>query len=54
MENRRKDIVLEISKELRDQLIKQGAIVYMTRESDEDLSSKWDERKKEATCIVVS
>lgn len=41
-----KDIVLEISKELREQLMKQGAIVYMTRESNEDLSSKWDERKK--------
>lgn len=26
--------------------MKQGAIVYMTRERDEDLSSKWDERKK--------
>lgn len=41
-----KDIVLEISKELREQLIKKGAIVYMTRETDTDLSSKWDERKK--------
>lgn len=41
-----KDIVLEISKKLRDELMKKGAIVYMTREGDEDLSSEWDERKK--------
>ena len=41
-----KDIVLEISKELRDQLMAKGAIVYMTRETDTDLSSKWDSRKK--------
>lgn len=41
-----KDIVLEISKELRDQLMAKGAIVYMTRETDTDLSSKWDPRKK--------
>ncbi len=41
-----KDIVLEISKVLRDELMKKGAIVYMTRETDEDLSSKWDVRKK--------
>lgn len=41
-----KDIVLEISEELRDQLMQKGAIVYMTRESDEDLSSKWDPKKK--------
>lgn len=41
-----KDIVLEISNILRDQLMKKGAIVYMTRETDTDLSSQWDERKK--------
>ena len=41
-----KDITLEISKKLRDQLSKKGAIVYMTRETDTDLSSEWDERKK--------
>lgn len=41
-----KDIVLEISKELREQLIAKGAIVYMTRETDTDLSSQWDAKKK--------
>lgn len=41
-----KDIVLEISLKLRDELLKKGAIVYMTRETDTDLSSKWDSRKK--------
>ena len=41
-----KDIVLEISKKLRDKLMEKGAIVYMTRESDDDLSSKWDVKKK--------
>ena len=41
-----KDIVLEISLALRDELLKKGAIVYMTRDKDEDLSSKWDTRKK--------
>ncbi len=41
-----KDIVLEISQVLRDELMKKGAIVYMTRETDEDLSSQWDVRKK--------
>lgn len=41
-----KDIVLEISNKLRDELSQKGAIVYMTRETDEDLSSEWDERKK--------
>ncbi|MDD6223518.1 MAG: N-acetylmuramoyl-L-alanine amidase, partial [bacterium] len=41
-----KDIVLEISLKLRDELSKKGAIVYMTRETDEDLSSKWDTKKK--------
>lgn len=41
-----KDIVLEISKILRDQLATKGAIVYMTRETDTDLSSQWDEAKK--------
>lgn len=41
-----KDIVLDISKELRKQLESKGAIVYMTRETDTDLSSIWDVRKK--------
>lgn len=41
-----KDIVLDISKELRKQLESKGAIVYMTRETDIDLSSIWDVRKK--------
>lgn len=41
-----KDIVLDISLVLRDELLKKGAIVYMTRETDEDLSSKWDKKKK--------
>lgn len=41
-----KDLVLEISFSLRDELAKKGAIVYMTREEDIDLSSKWDKRKK--------
>lgn len=41
-----KDIVLEISNILRDKLLEKGAIVYMTREDDSDLSSKWDPKKK--------
>ncbi len=41
-----KDIVLEISFQLRDALMEKGAIVYMTRDSDEDLSSRWDPKKK--------
>lgn len=41
-----KDIVLEISLKLRDYLMEKGAIVYMTRDSDIDLSSKWDNLKK--------
>lgn len=41
-----KDIVLEISLKLREELLKKGSIVYMTRETDTDLSSKWDVRKK--------
>lgn len=41
-----KDIVLEISNILREQLMEKGAIVYMTRETDTDLSSQWDEKKK--------
>jgi len=41
-----KDIVLEISKELKEELIAKGAIVYMTRETDTDLSSRWDVKKK--------
>ena len=41
-----KDIVLEISYQLRDALMEKGAIVYMTRDEDEDLSSEWDAQKK--------
>lgn len=41
-----KDINLEISKVLEKELVSKGAIVYMTRDEDEDLSSKWDEKKK--------
>ena len=41
-----KDITLEISKKLRNKLSEKGAIVYMTRETDTDLSSEWDDRKK--------
>lgn len=41
-----KDINLDLSKVLRDELISKGAIVYMTREDDNDLSSKYDKKKK--------
>lgn len=41
-----KNINLEISKVLEEKLVSKGAIVYMTRDEDEDLSSKWDEQKK--------
>lgn len=41
-----KDLNLEISKQLEKELTKRGAIVYMTRDKDEDLSSKYDARKK--------
>ena len=41
-----KDIVLEISENLRDELMSKGAIVYMTRETDIDYSSQWDQNKK--------
>lgn len=41
-----KDLNLEISKRLEKELVKEGAIVFMTREKDEDLSSKFDVRKK--------
>lgn len=41
-----KDLNLEISKQLEKELTKKGAIVYMTRDKDEDLSSKYDVRKK--------
>lgn len=41
-----KDINLEISKELEKELSKKGAIVYMVRKSDIDLSSIYDSRKK--------
>ena len=41
-----KDINLEMSKVLEQKLLEKGAIVYMIREEDEDLSSKWDAQKK--------
>lgn len=41
-----KNINLEISKELEKELGKNGAIVYMTRTSDIDLSSIYDSKKK--------
>ncbi len=41
-----KDINLEISKVLKKTLEEDGAVVYMTRTKDEDLSSKWDSSKK--------
>jgi len=41
-----KDINLEISKKLEKELTKNGAIVYMVRDSDIDLSSIYDSRKK--------
>lgn len=41
-----KDINLEIAKELEKELTKYGAIVYMTRKRDVDLSSIYDSAKK--------
>ena len=41
-----KDINLEISKTLAQEISKQGAIVYMTRKRDIDLSSIYDSAKK--------
>lgn len=41
-----KDLNLEISKVLKDTLKKDGATVYMIRDDDSDLSSKWDDAKK--------
>lgn len=41
-----KDINLAISKIICEDLAVNGAIVYMIREDDEDLSSQWDTRKK--------
>ncbi len=41
-----KDLNLEIAQNLEKQLISEGAIVYMTRYKDEDLSLKTDYRKK--------
>lgn len=41
-----KDINLDISKIICEELALNGAIVYMIREEDEDLSSQWDARKK--------
>jgi N-acetylmuramoyl-L-alanine amidase len=41
-----KDLNLSISFKLRDELMSKGALVYMTRESDIDFSSRWDIKKK--------
>lgn len=41
-----KDINLEISKKLAKELTKNGAITYMIRTRDEDLSSIYDSKKK--------
>ena len=41
-----KDLNLEISLELEQELGKRGAMVYLTRDKDEDLSSIYDARKK--------
>lgn len=41
-----KDLNLEISKVLKEVLEEKGATVYMIREDDSDLSSKWDSAKK--------
>lgn len=41
-----KDLDLAISLKLRNKLMEKGALVYMTRETDIDLSSRWDIRKK--------
>ena len=41
-----KDLNLEISLQLEQELGKRGAIVYLTRNKDEDLSSVYDARKK--------
>ena len=41
-----KDINLEISKKLEQTLMEHGAIVYMIRETDVDLSSTYDQQKK--------
>ena len=41
-----KDINLEISKQLDKELSKNGAITYMIRTKDVDLSSIYDSRKK--------
>lgn len=41
-----KDLNLEVSKALEKALVEKGAIVYMLREDDSDLSSKWDPLKK--------
>lgn len=43
-----KDLNLEIAKVLEKELLKQGAIVYMIRDEDEDLSNSSDYRKKRA------
>ena len=47
-----KDINLEISKILKEELEKEGAIVYMTREEDIDYSDKYATRKKSLIFII--
>ncbi len=41
-----KDLNLQISEQLENELVKYGATIYMTRTKDEDLSSPYDKRKK--------
>ncbi len=41
-----KDLNLLIALKLRDKLLEEGAIVFMTREEDIDLSSRYDKNKK--------
>lgn len=41
-----KNLNLQIALLLREELLEKGAVVYMSRESDTDLSSKWDSKKK--------
>lgn len=48
-----KDLNLSISFKLRDELMSKGALVYMTRESDIDFSSRWDIKKKEEIYIAA-
>jgi len=41
-----KDLNLQISNVLKIELEKKGATVFLTREKDEDFSSKWDRNRK--------